>query len=387
MRTSRFARPVVLRLAVAALLALCACATLASPATALDINTEVSLQDGEVGVPYEFQFSAEEGCTPYNFRFLAGTLPPGLTVQLDGKLVGTPTAAGTFEFWVELTDGVPGGACHSPVPSQGQYTVIIAPHIEITAALLGTKVGVPYSVAITTTGGGSLQWSITDGTLPPGLSLNRDTGSLAGTPSTVGTFPFTVKVADDKRRATKQFSFVVAAPLAVAAAALPAAEVGVPFTATIPFTGGIGPLAWSVGSGTFPGGLSLDPATGVVKGTPGSAGTFTAPVTVTDSDGQTVQVAVSGRVARRLAIATTRVAQGRVGKSYRARLATSGGVGPVAWSIGAGALPKGLKLSRTTGVISGTPRSAGTFRFTLRSTDRLRVAASRPVTMTIAARA
>src|SRR5262245_54137559 len=119
-----------------ALLTALAAALTASAAIALDINAEVHMPDAEVGEGYQFQFEGEEGCQPYHFAFKAGTLPPGLSVQDDGRLVGTPTQPGTFVFWVELTDGVPGGACHSGTPSQGEYTLLVAPRIEITATSL-----------------------------------------------------------------------------------------------------------------------------------------------------------------------------------------------------------------------------------------------------------
>lgn len=369
-----------MRLCLAAIVTAVLAAFVVSPAGALDIETEVFLQDGEVGVPYEFQFTATEGCLPYTFSYSSGTLPPGLTIQPDGKLVGVPTEAGRFVFWIEVRDGVPGGACHSPTPSQGQYAVTIAPKVVITANLSGAKVGVPFSAVITTTGGGSLEWSVTDGTLPPGLTLNRVDGTLSGTPSTVGSYTFTVRVADDKRKATKQYTFVVAAPLTVAAATLPAAEVGVPFTATVPFSGGIGPLQWS---GALPAGLTLDANTGTIRGTPTAARSSSVSVTIVDSDGQTVNTTLAFSIARRLKIATTTASPATFGKSYRLRLSSIGGVAPRSWTVARGKLPPGLKLDRNTGLLSGTPHKAGRFPITLRLADKLGVTSTRSLTLTV----
>jgi hypothetical protein len=364
-----------------------ACTFVVTSAFALDINTEVSLQDGEIGVPYQFQFEGEEGCQPYHFNVIAGALPAGLTVQDDGKLVGTPTESGHFDFWVELTDGIPGGACHSPTPSQGEYSVFIAPKIEITTALPGAKAGVPYRVAVAAKGGGTLEWSVTAGSLPPGLALSRTDGTLAGTPSTPGTFPFTVKVNDAKRNATQSFSFVVASPLAVQpTVSLPAAEVGRPLTATIPSAGGIGPLAWST-SGTLPAGLALDPAKGTIQGTPAAAGPFSLAVRATDSDGQAVDTTVSIAVAARPTIVAAPLAKARAGRSYRVRLTARGGVAPRTWRIASGRLPAGIVLARSSGVLAGTPRLAGTYRFTVRLTDRLGGAATRTVSLVVQTRA
>jgi large repetitive protein len=355
-------------------------ALVVSSAGALDIQTEVSLQDGQVGQPYEFQFTADEGCQPYSFFYSSGTIPPGLTIELDGKLDGTPTQPGRFVFWIEVRDGVPGGACHSETFSQGQYTVIISPQVVIAANLHGAKVGMPFSAVIAATGGGSLEWSLSDGALPPGLTLNRVDGTLSGTPTTTGSYTFTVKVGDDKRKATKQYSFVVAAPLAVAAATLPAAEIGVPLNATVPSTGGIGPLQWG---GTLPGGLTLDASKGTIQGTPTSAGSFSLPLTVTDSDGQAVNATAMLSVARRLAIVTSKAPAARVGKAYRLRLGSVGGVSPRVWRIVRGKLPLGLKFNRNTGTVSGTPRRAGHFSLTIKLADKLGVTHSRTLTLAV----
>lgn len=383
MRTVRLALLVALRLGV---LAVAGFALMTSSAAALDINAEVSLPDALVGEPYTFQFEGDEGCIPYHFYY-KGAGVPGLEVTDDGKLTGTPTQAGTFTFWVELADGIPGGACHSPVPSQGQYTLVVAPRIEITATTLpGAKVGRAYHVVVAATGGGSLVWSVSAGSLPPGLSLNRDTGAVSGTPSTVGSFPVTVKVSDDKRRATRQYTFVVAAPLgAQSSVSLPAAEVGVPLNAAIGSSGGIGPLAWSIAGGSLPGGLSLDSVKGVIQGTPTTAGAFSVHATVTDADGQSAAVEVGLKVAPRLAIATTRVAKATAGTSYRIRLVARGGVGPRVWKLAGGSLPHGVTLTRT-GTLAGTPRAPGTYRVIVGLTDKLGAVATRAITLTVAAR-
>jgi hypothetical protein len=89
MRVSRFVILAVLAFAISAF-----------PASALDIEVDVKPPPGEVGTPYEFEFEAEEGCLPYRFSHLNGTLPPGLRITTDGKLTGTPTDAGSFSFWV-----------------------------------------------------------------------------------------------------------------------------------------------------------------------------------------------------------------------------------------------------------------------------------------------
>jgi PKD repeat protein len=76
---------------------------------------------------------------------------------------------------------------------------------------------------------------------------------------------------------------------------LPAATVGTPYSATVTTTG-TGPITFTVSSGALPAGLVLDSSTGVVSGTPTSAGSATFTVTATNSagaDSKTYTVAVA----------------------------------------------------------------------------------------------
>ena len=73
------------------------------------------------------------------------------------------------------------------------------------------------------------------------------------------------------------------APLVITTTTLPAGSVGAPYTATPAATGGTGPYTWSVAAGSLPAGLSLDPVTGTIQGTPTSAGTRTFTLQATDS--------------------------------------------------------------------------------------------------------
>ncbi len=77
------------------------------------------------------------------------------------------------------------------------------------------------------------------------------------------------------------------ATLALGATTLPLATVGQPYSATLTASGGEPSYTWSLTAGALPAGLSLDPSTGVVSGTPASAGRADFTVGVTDSIGST----------------------------------------------------------------------------------------------------
>jgi hypothetical protein len=104
---------------------------------------------------------------------------------------------------------------------------------------------------------------------------------------------------------------------------------------------------------------------------PDEAGTFPLVLTVTDAAGATAQVRVTLTVAPKLQIKTVAIGRGQVGKRYRLGLVFGGGVGATRWALAAGSLPRELTLDGATGVISGKPRAAGRFRFTVVVTDSL----------------
>jgi large repetitive protein len=74
------------------------------------------------------------------------------------------------------------------------------------------------------------------------------------------------------------------APLVITTTSLPAAAGGQPYSATLAATGGTTPYTWSLSSGSLPPGLTLNPSTGVISGTPDVAGTYTFTVAVTDAE-------------------------------------------------------------------------------------------------------
>jgi Putative Ig domain len=329
---------------------------------------------GETGKPYFHQFSGEGGCgpgLPYQYRILDGSLPAGLSLSKDGKITGIPTAAGTSSFWVELSDENPPSAdwCR-PETAERLFSITIVAGLSVQQQTVPSPafVNEPYSFQVTASGGGTQTWSIASGTLPPGITFSAG-GLLSGTPTTPGDYTFVVAVRDGNRSDSETFIIRVVQRLTAAAPASSPAEVGIAFTATVSATGGRAPYTWSLTGGTLPPGLTLDPATGTITGTPTAAGSFAATLTVTDSLGLTAQVNLPLTVAAKLAIVTKKLKAAKEDKRYSARIVTTNGVSPKTYKL-RGKVP-GLKFNTRTGVLSGKPTQAGTFRLTFEVTDRL----------------
>lgn len=365
------------RLVRIAVLAIAVAVVAVPVALALDIE-EGQLPDAVVGTPYSFQLEGRAGCeNSYHFLFDSGRIPPNLTVTDKGLLSGTPVEAGDFEFYVKLKDD-----CNSK-PSEGRFTITVLRALVITTtALKPVRVGAPYSATLTASETDRVRWSVSQGSLPPGLALTEN-GSLSGTPTTAGSYTFTVKAIDagEKRTATQSLTLVVAAPVAVAPPKIGPGEVGVKVNTKPEVTGGAAPFAWSVARGALPAGVSLDPATGAVSGTPGVAGSFAVTLGVADATGSSATVDLTFTIAPRLVITTERLAA-RVGHRYRAPLAHRGGVGRLRWKFG-GTPPRDLRLNPTTGVLTGTPRSVGHRRLTITATDALGVKATRTLVLDV----
>jgi hypothetical protein len=167
--------------------------TIYPPSAALRITTTSPLPGGTSGAFYSDTILAWGGTSPYTWSKTSGTLPAGVTF-LGGVLSGTPTSTGTWTFGVQVNDT----ASHSATASFN--VTISAPTnpvaIGTPSPLTSGPVGLAYVQSFSATGGTQpYTWTVTSGTTPPGLALSSG-GVLTGTPTTSGTYNFTVQVTD-----------------------------------------------------------------------------------------------------------------------------------------------------------------------------------------------
>ena len=338
---------------------------------------------GTVGQPYSKTFEGAGGCgpaLPYQYTLIGGSLPAGLSLSFSGTISGTPSNAGSYSFWVNLSDQNPPSAdwCR-PSQAQREFTIVVnggagpVPLSIVPTALApsATTLDTPYSFQLSAQGGGTQTWSLVSGSLPSGLQLSSS-GLISGTPTATGDFTFSVQVSDGTRQASHTYNLTVVQRLKIAAVTVPAGEVSRAFKLQLAATGGKAGYKWSLAGGTtLPAGLTLDGASGGIGGNPTVPGSFPVKVAVTDSLGFTDTVDVNLSFAPKLAITTLALRTAKVGRGFSARLAATGGVAPRAWSIVRGALPAGVHFSERTGALSGKPRKAGKSTLVVQVTDAL----------------
>jgi uncharacterized protein (TIGR03437 family) len=212
-------------------------------------------------------------------------------------------------------------------------------------------------------------------------------GVLSGTPTTLGTYSFTVQVADRAgATASNLFQLVIAPPALVISTTslLPAGKVNTGYSTSLGATGGIPPYTnWTISNGTLPQGLTLSSA-GVLSGTPTTAGAYSFTIQLTDSAGGTASAPFQLNIVAGLAITNgSPLPDGKVNTAYSLSLTASGGTPPYSnWTISSGTLPPGLTLS-SAGVLSGTATTAGICSFTVQASDSAGAFASVPFQLTI----
>lgn len=310
------------------------------------------------------------------FSVYDGALANGLELNpTTGVISGTLTTAGVFTATIKITDATGG-------ESNALVKMNIVDQLTITMPDLTTAFGVAANVVPTVVGGQApYTFSLTGDTLSA-VQFDTTTGQVStAVSSPVGTEVLTIKVADAIGASqTQSFNVTINQKITlVAPGKIPPGDIGTPYTLTVPVEGGIGAQTSKISTGSLPPGLSLQPNTTVISGTPTTDGSYNATLQVTDSSG-TSTLPLNITISKALQVESS-FPYGIVGVPYSHQIQTDGGYSDKEYEV-TGTLPPGLEVNEATGVIFGTPTAPGTSALQVTVTDGV-TAAEAAVVMSV----
>lgn len=358
-----------------------------APAVVVSPST---ISNPQVEVAYSQTFTASGGVSPYTWSYTGG-LPAGLSLNTStGVLSGTPATAAGYSFSIYASDATGFVGSKNYTVQVSRPTITVSP-----TSLTNPKVGTAYGVSFSATGGtGPYAWQ-SSGTLPPGLSLTTG-GVLSGTPTTSGTYSFTVQVFDRfNAPGSRSFSVTVAAAsvISITPTSISGLKVGYAFSQQFTATGGTAPYLWT-SSGAIPSGLIFD-SSGLLSGTPTTQTSYNFNIIATDNsagaysrtNNYSVTVAAPDLPpVPTITVTPTTPGTMAVDSAYSRQYSASGGTAPYTYSL-VNVLPPGLSLSPG-GLVNGTPSfSAGgnTYNYGIRATDQGGYSGTRDVSITVTA--
>ena len=275
------------------------------PSLSIDDVTLVEGNSGTMNAVFTATLSAASGQTvsvnyatadgtatqPADYTSTSGTLTftPGQTTRtITVPVIGETVPEANETFFVNLS-----GATNATIADNQGVGTITNDDVPVTVSpgsLPNGTVAAAYSQTISASGGvAPYSFAITAGAVPAGLTLSP-AGTLSGTPTAGGTFNFTVTATDSSPfpgpfAGSQAYTVTIAAPtIVLPATSLAGGSLGTSYSASIAAaSGGTSPYGYAVTAGALPGGLTLNPSTGAITGTPSAIGTFNFSITATDS--------------------------------------------------------------------------------------------------------
>lgn len=297
-------------------------------------------------------------------RQVSGDIPPGLSfTAVNGSLNGRPTVAGSYDVTFTVTDARPSTKSES-------VTIVVSPGIDLALQPPAKwRVGLPGSMSATATAAtGDVSWIVASGTLPNGLFLDIASGTISGTPTSSNPRTITLRAGDaEDTQAEVQYSFVIEGPPSISYGGNQALFPG-EFSSIAPNASNLQGIAvYEIASGSLPSGMSFDAETGAISGVPEIAQSRTLTIRVVDADGA-VALSPSFTLAvteSDFLIDTQSSYAGDIGVPLsiqaNAILRDENVSDTVTWTL-EGDTPLGMSFNASTGRLSGTPQSWGSYQ-------------------------
>jgi len=321
-----------------------------------------------------------------------GGLPAGLSFLDNGDgtatLSGTPTVTGTTSLTITAANGVTPNAT-------GTMTVVVGTVPAFTSADTATAaVGSAFNFTATTSGYPAP--SLAASGLPPGITFTDNgngTGTLAGTPTTAGTYQVTLTaVSPYTTGVTQALTITVEQPPAITSAASATFTTGTAGTFMVTTTGSPTPALTE--SGALPSGVTFTDnrnGTATLAGTPASGSTGSYPITITANNGvspnatQVFTLTVNAAPTAP-AITSGSAATFTVGAQGSFTVTTTGSPTPALTE--SGTLPGGVTFADNengTATLSGTPAAGtqGSYPFTITAANGVSPNATQAFTLTV----
>ena len=314
------------------------------------------------------------------------TLPPGVTFDAaSGQLaVAASTASGTYNLAFTANNGVSPSAFQS-------FTLIVGIPPAITSANNTTfTAGQQGNFQVTASGVPAPTFSVFNGTLPAGVTLSSS-GLLSGMTSATGVSLITIRATNALGVVDQNFTLTVAQAPVITSANNATFAVNTAGSFQVMTAAGTFPAAtYSIDNSVvvvvpgatagLPNGVTLNPTTGLLSGTPTQSGLFSFRIVAANSAGSFGQD-FTLTVTQLPAITSANSATFFTGATESFQVTATGFPAPT-FSIVSGTLPNGVTLNATTGVLGGVPTQAGTFNLTIRAKNSVGQA-DQPFTLTV----